>query len=178
MGMFLVNFVPTRVLFDSRASHSIFIEPFVRKSEMVPTLMECLMLVQIPGSTSKTRLSYKGVPIVIQGELFESKLIVLGAQGLEVILGMDWMTKYQGIIDCARRAISLTSKERVEVEYVTTMHSSRAYCNKSIARPTLEQVPIVCKFPDVFHEELSGMPPDQDIELIIDLIPGTAPIAQ
>jgi hypothetical protein len=85
LGMFLVNSVPARVLFDSGASHSFVTEPFVRQSGMVPTLMERLMLVQMPGSTAKTRLSCKGVPIVIQGELFEAKLIVLGAQGLEVL---------------------------------------------------------------------------------------------
>jgi hypothetical protein len=115
------------------------------------------MLVQIPGSTVKTRLSCKGVPIVIQGELFEAELIVLGAQGLEVILGMDWLTKYQGIIDCARKAISITSSGGEKVEYVAIVHSSQAYCKKSIARPTLEEVPIVYEYPDVFPEELPGM---------------------
>jgi hypothetical protein len=110
--------------------------------------------------------------------LFEAELIVLGAQGLEVILGMDWMTKYQGIIDCARKAITLTSEGGVEVEYVATVHSSRAYCKKSIAEPTLEQVPVVYEFLDVFPEELPGMPFDRDIEFIIELILGTTPIAQ
>jgi hypothetical protein len=150
LGMFLVNSIPARVLFDYGASHSFVTEPFVRQSGMVPTLMKRLMLVQIPGSTTKTCLSCKGVPIVIQGELFEAELIVLGAQGLEVILGMDWMTKYQGIIDCARKAITLTSVEGFEVEYVATVHSSRAYCKKSIAEPTIDQVSIVCEYPDVF----------------------------
>jgi hypothetical protein len=58
------------------------------------------------------------------------------------------------------------------------VHSSRAYCKKSITEPTIDQVSIVCEYPDVFPEELPGMPPDRDIEFIIELIPGTAPIAQ
>ncbi|XP_071677018.1 uncharacterized protein [Lolium perenne] len=66
----------------------------------------------------------------------------------------------------------------VMVKYATIIHSSKAYCKKSISGPTLDQVPIVCEYPDVFHEELPGMPPDRDIEFIIELIPGTAPIAQ
>jgi hypothetical protein len=66
----------------------------------------------------------------------------------------------------------------VPVKYTTTVHSSKAFCKKSISGPTLDQVPIVCEYPDVFPEELPGMPPDQDIEFIIELIPGTAPIAQ
>ena len=45
------------------------------------------------------------------------------------------------------------------------------------AKP-LEEVPIVNKYPDVFPEELPGMPPDRDVEFVIDLVPGTSPIAK
>jgi hypothetical protein len=68
------------------------------------------------------------------------------------------MTKYQGIIDCARKAITLTSEGGVEVEYVATVRSSRAYYKKGVVEPTLEDVPVVCEYPDVFPEELPGMP--------------------
>jgi hypothetical protein len=136
------------------------------------------MLVQISGSTAKTHLSCKNVPIIIQGVPFQSDLIVLGAQGLEVILGMDWMTKYKGHIDCVEKSITLTNDQGLQVKYTATVHSSKAFCRKSISGPHLEQVPIVCEYPDVFPEELPGMPPDRDIEFIIELIPGTAPIAQ
>ena len=40
----------------------------------------------------------------------------------------------------------------------------------------LSKVPVVCEFPDVFPEELPGMPPDREIEFIIELAPGTTPI--
>ena len=40
----------------------------------------------------------------------------------------------------------------------------------------LRKVPVVCEFPDVFPEELPGMPPDREIEFSIELAPGTAPI--
>jgi len=43
---------------------------------------------------------------------------------------------------------------------------------------TLEEVPVVCEYPDVFPEELPGIPPDRDIEFIIDLIPRIGPIAK
>jgi hypothetical protein len=91
---------------------------------------------------------------------------------------MDWMTKYQGHIDCAQKSITLSNDQGIPVKYTTTIHSSKAFCKKSISVPTLDQVPIVCEYPDVFPEELPGMPPDRDIEFIIELIPGTAPIAQ
>ena len=42
---------------------------------------------------------------------------------------------------------------------------------------SVEEVPIVCEYPNVFPEELPGMPPNQDVEFVIDLLPGTGPIA-
>jgi hypothetical protein len=58
------------------------------------------------------------------------------------------------------------------------MPSRKAYYKKSVSGPTLDQVPVVCEYPDVFPEELPGMPPDRDIEFMIELILGLAPIAQ
>jgi hypothetical protein len=43
---------------------------------------------------------------------------------------------------------------------------------------SVEEVPVVCEYPDVFLEELPGMPPDRDIEFVIDLLPGNGPIAK
>jgi hypothetical protein len=42
----------------------------------------------------------------------------------------------------------------------------------------LEDIRVVCDYPNVFPEELQGMPPDRDVEFVIDLLPGTAPISQ
>jgi hypothetical protein len=91
---------------------------------------------------------------------------------------MDWMSKYHRHIDCARKAIKMTKSDGVQIEHIATMPSCKAYYKKPVSGPTLDQVPVVCEYPDVFPEELSCMPPDRDIEFIIELIPGTAPIAQ
>jgi hypothetical protein len=58
------------------------------------------------------------------------------------------------------------------------MPSCKAYYKKSVSGPTLDQVPVVCEYLEVFPEELPGMPPDRDIEFIIELVPGTTPITQ
>jgi hypothetical protein len=88
------------------------------------------------------------------------------------------MSKYQGHIDCARKAITVTSSSGVQIEHIATMPSCKAYYKKSISGLTLDQVPVVCEYPDVFPEEFPGMPPDRDIEFVIELIPGIALIAQ
>jgi hypothetical protein len=48
----------------------------------------------------------------------------------------------------------------------------------SMEAKSIEDVPVVREYPDVFPEELPGMPPDRDIQFVIDLIPGTSPIAK
>ena len=48
----------------------------------------------------------------------------------------------------------------------------------SMQATSIEEVPVICEYPDVFPEELLGMPLDRDLEFIIDLIPRTAPIAK
>jgi hypothetical protein len=83
LGMFLVNSVPAKILFDSGASHSFVTENFVDKGRLKPSHRDRLMIVQIPGSSVKTQLSYRNVPIELYGEKFQADLIVLGTK--------DWM---------------------------------------------------------------------------------------
>ena len=85
---------------------------------------------------------------------------------------MNWLAKYHGRIDCARRAVALTSDQAIEVEYVSTTQHTRPGCHQGIARPTLEEIRVVHMFSDVFSDELPGMPLDRDIEFVIELIPG------
>ncbi|KAK1606018.1 hypothetical protein QYE76_029691 [Lolium multiflorum] len=98
--------------------------------------------------------------------------------GLEVVLGMDWMSKHHGLIDCAKKAITMTSSTGVLVEHISEKLPRKFTCNQSLTKPTLDQIRVVCRYSDVFPDNLPGMPPDRDIEFIIELIPGTGPIAQ
>ncbi|KAK1668747.1 hypothetical protein QYE76_056906, partial [Lolium multiflorum] len=98
--------------------------------------------------------------------------------GLEVVLGMDWMAKHHGLIDCARKAITMTSSTGITLEHVSEKLPRNFTCNQGVAKPTLDQIRVVCRYADVFPDDLPGMPPDRDIEFIIELIPGTGPIAQ
>jgi hypothetical protein len=64
----------------------------------------------------------------------------------------------------------------------TTLYLSQRGCINSCAYAAegieLEAIPIVCEYPDVFPDDLPGMPPDRDVEFIIELQPGTAPISK
>ena len=49
--------------------------------------------------------------------------------------------------------------------------------DKSSAKMTIESVPVVCEFSDVFPDDLPGLPPDRELEFEIELLPGSAPVS-
>jgi hypothetical protein len=87
------------------------------------------------------------------------------------------MTTFEGVIDCARRTITLTTPEKKCIHFKSTFELKGFKVN-SLNGVSMEDVPVVKEYPDVFPEELPGMPPDKDVEFIIDLMPGTGPIAK
>jgi hypothetical protein len=98
-----------------------------------------------------------------------------------VILGMDWLSKHNGLIDCAKKAVRLTPSSSKELEYVVEnlvtdkAASNRIMLNHLDVASTLD-IRTVSEYLDVFPEELPSMPPDHEIEFVIELVPGTAPI--
>lgn len=109
---------------------------------------------------------------------FLANLIIIDSASLYVILGMDWLSQHLGQIDCAKKFITLTSPSGEQVGISPKLQEPHLYALE--AKPTLEihEVPVVCDFVDVFPEELPGMPPIRDIEFVIELLPGTAPISK
>jgi hypothetical protein len=90
---------------------------------------------------------------------------------------MDWMTNYARVIDCVNRAITLTTLEGKRIRYKSNMDFNDIGLNH-LKGVSLEDVAIVREYPDVFPDELPGMPPDMDIEFLIELLPGAGPIAK
>jgi hypothetical protein len=121
------------------------------------------------------------VNLKIRGVDFVANLIVLELKVIDVILGMDRLSKHNVLIDCTEKSVKLTTLEGKEMEFVTEPVvtakgiANRANVNQLDASQGYE-VLVVNEFPDVFPEELSVMPPDRDIEFVIELKPGTTPI--
>jgi hypothetical protein len=91
------------------------------------------------------------------------------------------LSKHKVLIDCAKKSVKLSTLEGKEMEFVAepvvTIKgvANHAKVNQLNASQGSE-VPVVNEFPDVFPKELLDMPPDQDIEFVIELKPGTTPI--
>jgi hypothetical protein len=105
----------------------------------------------------------------------------MGTQGIDVILGMNWLDKYQVVISCDKRSIKLVSPlgEEVVTELVPP-EPRKGSCyqmaiDSSEADP-IKSIKVVSEFPDVFPKDLPGMPPERKVEFAIELLPGTAPI--
>jgi hypothetical protein len=175
LGIFLVNLTIAIVLFDSGASHSFISAAYVEKHNIPVAMLKCRMIVSSPGGDMpKGEIFYKGVEVI-------ANLIVLDSKGIDVILGMDWMSKQKVLIDCAKKSVKLTTHDGQELEYVAkplVMHkgaTNHIKLNQMEAEQS-QSIPIVSEYLNVFPEELPGMPPNHDIEFIIELLPRTAPI--
>ena len=90
---------------------------------------------------------------------------------------MDWLKRHHGTISCSDRVVTLINHKEIKVEcHPQAPKAELMVCN--IQATSIEEVPVVCEYPVVFPKELPGMPPDRDLEFIVDLIPETTPIAK
>nr|AAL69435.1 Putative polyprotein [Oryza sativa]AAN04915.1 Putative polyprotein [Oryza sativa Japonica Group]AAP52154.1 retrotransposon protein, putative, Ty3-gypsy subclass [Oryza sativa Japonica Group] len=173
VGTFLIHSIPATILFDSGASHSFISVPFVGRNQLGVERLRNPLLITTPGGVMTAKYYSPAVPIEIQGILFPSDLILLDTKNLDVILGMKWLAQFQGVVDCARRTVTLYRGPEQPVVFFAPPTSASS---SELHQIGLSEIPIVREFGDVFPEELLGMPPKREIEFRIDLAPGTTPL--
>jgi hypothetical protein len=121
--------------------------------------------------------------VEIRGIEFLTNLIVMGTQGIDVILGINWLDKYQAVISCDKRTIKLVSPlgEEVVTELVSP-EPKKEGCHQmaidSKEADSLETIKAVSEFPNMFPKDLLGMPPERKVEFAIELLLGTTPISK
>jgi hypothetical protein len=76
------------------------------------------MIVSSPGGDMPARQLCPKVNLKIRGVDFVVNLIILESKGIDVILGMDWLSKYKVLIDYAKKSVKLTTPEGKEIEFV------------------------------------------------------------
>ena len=115
--------------------------------------------------------------ITIEGHPFLADLTLLPFDGLDVKLGMNLLTQHKGVISCSPWYVEITHPSGHIIRCEPNLDRTISMLCTLEAK-LVEEVPVVCEYPDVFPEELPSMPPDQDVEFVIDLLPGTGPIAK
>ena len=140
---------------------------------------------------------YRDCPIRIREYKFSGDLIELSFREFDVILGMDWLSRHQVVVDYRMKRVTLRTPSGEEVTFIsersyhlsnvisaaTTRTMVQKGCEASLAyvidtkkaEPSLSDIPIVCDYSDVFLEELSGLPPQREIEFAINFVPGATP---
>jgi hypothetical protein len=117
------------------------------------------------------------VPVTLAGRDFPTNMIVLKGQDIDVILGMNWLARYKATLNTDQRTIRLShNQEEILLSIpISTKIIGRVY---EAIIPEVKDIPVVCELPDVFPEDLPRLPPERDVEFVIELKPGTAPISR
>jgi hypothetical protein len=139
------------------------------------------MIVSSPRGDMPARQLCPKVNLKIRGVNFVTNLIVLESKGIDIILGMDWLCKHKVLINCAKKSIKLTTPDGKEMEFIAVPVVTVKVVANHVKGNQMDaiqgsEVPVVNEFRDVFPEELPGMPNNIDIEFVIELKPGIAPI--
>ncbi|KAA0046147.1 ty3-gypsy retrotransposon protein [Cucumis melo var. makuwa] len=152
------------------------------------------------GENMLSKEKVKACQIEIAGHVIEVTLLVLDMHDFDVIVGMYWLAANNDNIDCSRKEVAFNSplmasfKFKGEGSRSLPKVISAMRATKLLSRGTLSILAsvvdtrevdvslsselVVRDYPDVFPEELSGLPPHREIEFAIELEPGTVPISR
>ncbi|KAG8486371.1 hypothetical protein CXB51_019815 [Gossypium anomalum] len=187
-------------LIDPRSTYSYICTALVSEKKMTVESTDLDLQVTNPlGQSVLVNLICRNCPLKIQGYEFSADLMLLPFREFDVILGMDWLIKHDAIVNCREKRIDLKCQpgEIVSAEFGDKKNDVRiisAFAARKLiwkgneaflayildtrgSELKMEQLPVVNEFTDVFPEELPSLPPDREVEFVIDVISGTTLIS-
>ncbi|GJR36874.1 putative reverse transcriptase domain-containing protein [Tanacetum coccineum] len=206
-GTFLINNVYALVLFDTGVDRSFVSHTFSKYIDIPPTTLDTNYSVELAdGKSLTTNTILRGCTLNLQNHLFKIDLLPIELGSFDVIVGMDWMAEHRAEVVCYEKYIrvlygndmliiqgersGIKSESRLKV--ISSIRMQK-YIDQGcqvfliqmmneekteIPDKRIEDVPVVRDFPEVFLEDLPGLPPTRQVEFHIELIPGAAPIAR
>ncbi|GJZ41240.1 putative reverse transcriptase domain-containing protein [Tanacetum coccineum] len=122
----------------------------------------------------------RGCKLEIEGHVFDIDLIPFGHGSFDVIIGMDWLSNYKAEIICHEKVvrIPLPDGKVLRVLGERPEEKVRLLMSAKTSEKKQEEVVIVRDFPEVFLDDLSGLPPIREVEFRIELIPGAMPVTK
>ncbi|GAB2282775.1 hypothetical protein Dimus_039562 [Dionaea muscipula] len=127
-------------------------------------------------------------------------LIALDLHDFDVILGMDWLANHHARLDCREKRVYFSrpgepgfvfegERQLRPACLISALQASKmlkkgcegfiAYLVETTSDETrLKDIPVVNEFADFFPEDLPGLPPNREVEFVIDLMPDTRPISK
>src|SRR6266540_3278108 len=110
-GTFLVNGHPTVILFDSGASHSFISALYAVRNHLECERTEHEYFIQSPGGRLLTHTIVRNLPLDLDGSTYLTSPLILHHQGIDLILGVDWMNQHGAVIDTSTRTVSLNAPD-------------------------------------------------------------------
>ncbi|GJY69744.1 putative reverse transcriptase domain-containing protein [Tanacetum coccineum] len=207
-GTFLLNNRYASILFDTGANRSFVSTAFSSLIDIVPTTLDHDYDVELAdGKIIRGNTIIRGCTLNFLNHPFNIDLMPVELGSFDVIIGMDWLVKYHAVIVCDEKIVRIPFGNKILIVpsggsnnghesrlNIISCTKSRKYllkgCNVFLAHVTtkkakdkseekrLKDVPIVRDFPEVFPEDLPGIPPTRQVEFQIDLVPGAASVAR
>ncbi|GJS94372.1 putative reverse transcriptase domain-containing protein [Tanacetum coccineum] len=202
-GTFLLNNRYAYILFDTGADQSFISTAFSSQIDITPSILDHYYDVELDdGRIIGLNTILKGCTLNFLNHQFNVNLMPVELGSFDVIIGMDWLAKYQAVIVYAEKIVRIPWKNKTLIIHgdgstqgnvsrlnIISCTKMQKYMEKGFPiflahvttkevedkskKKRLEDVPIVQDFP----EDLSGLPPTRQVEFQIDLVPGAAPVA-
>ncbi|GJU99658.1 putative reverse transcriptase domain-containing protein [Tanacetum coccineum] len=200
MGMFLLNQHLARVLFDSGADKSFVSISLASKLNIPPITIDTFYNIEMAdGNLVSTNTVIQGATLTLLNQPFEIDLMPIKLGSFDVVIGMDWLSKYHARIIYDEKVIHIPingetliirgDQSKTQLNLISCIKTKRyisrgcqvfviQVMEKKSDEKRLEDIPVVREFPKVFPEDLPGLPPIRQVEFQIDLIPGAAHVSR
>ncbi|GKB36520.1 putative reverse transcriptase domain-containing protein [Tanacetum coccineum] len=179
-GTFLLNDHHAYMLFDSGADRSFVSNTFSALLDITPYALDVSYAIELAdGRTSETNTVLMGCTLGLLGHPFNIDLMPIELGSFDVIIGMDWLAKNHAVIVCDEKIVRIPYGNEILIVQGDKGVKEKKSKNKGQSEEKrLEDVPTVRDFPEVFPEDLPGLPPTRQVEFQIDLVLGAAPVAR
>nr|GEV58616.1 hypothetical protein [Tanacetum cinerariifolium] len=181
-GMFLLNNRYASILFDTGVDRSFISTAFSSLVNIDPTPLGSSYDVELAdGKIVEIDTIIRGCTLNFLNHPFNIDLMPVELGNFDVIIGMDWLRKYHAVIVCNEKLVHVPYGNETLIFHGNKNDNrieSRLTEEDKSKGKQLKDVPIVRDFPEVFPEDLPGLPPARPVEFQIDQIQGAAPVAR
>ncbi|GJR39286.1 putative reverse transcriptase domain-containing protein [Tanacetum coccineum] len=154
-GTFLLNNRYASILFDTGVDRSFVSTTFSSQIDITPSTLDHYYDVELAdGRIIRLNTILRCCTLNLLNHPFNINLMPVEHGSFDAIIGMDWLAKYQAIVVCAEKIVRIPWGNETLI-----VHGDG-------------------NFPDVFPEDLPGLPPTRQVEFRIDLVLGAAPVAR